>query len=138
MSKKPTSKQKIFKSGDTTILLSKIPSDRRSEWRLKLPLAVEVEGKLPKGKKFSEQTTIENISSSGAYFSLDAAITVGSKLSLIIEIPPELTDGKKIKLRLGGSAIRLKKSTASQKKQDVALNFDEKYSFIEDEHSNSE
>lgn len=138
MSKKPTSKRKIFKSGDTTILLSKIPSDRRSEWRLKLPLAVEVEGKLPKGKKFSEQTTIENISSSGAYFSLDAAITVGSKLNLIIEIPPELTDEKKIKLRLGGSAIRLKKSTSGQKKQDVALNFDEKYSFIEDEQSNSE
>ena len=138
MSKKPTSKRKIFKSGDTTILLSKIPSDRRSEWRLKLPLAVEVEGKLPKGKKFSEQTTIENISSSGAYFSLDAAITVGSKLNLIIEIPPELTDGKKIKLRLGGSAVRLKKSTSGQKKQDVALNFDEKYSFIDNEQSNSE
>ena len=138
MSKKSTSKRKIFKSGDTAILLSKIPSDRRSEWRLKLPLAVEVEGKLPKGKKFTEQTTIENISSSGAYFCLDAAITVGSKLNLIIEIPPELTDGKKIKLRLGGSAIRLKKSTSGQKKQDVALNFDEKYSFIEDEQHNSE
>lgn len=138
MSKKPTSKQKIFKSEDTDILLSKIPSDRRSEWRLKLPLVVEVEGKLPKGKKFSEQTTIENISSSGAYFSLDAAITVGSKLNLIIEIPPELTDGKKIKLRLGGSAVRLKKSTSGQKKQDVALNFDEKYSFIDNEQSNSE
>lgn len=138
MSKKPTSKRKIFKSGDTAILLSKIPSDRRSEWRLKLPLAVEVEGKLPKGKKFSEQTIIENISSSGAYFCLDAAITVGSKLNLIIEIPPELTDGKNIKLRLGGSAVRLKKSTSGQKKQDVALNFDEKYSFIEDEHPNSE
>jgi len=138
MSKKSTSKRKIFKSGDTAILLSKIPSDRRSEWRLKLPLAVEIEGKLPKGKKFTEQTTIENISSSGAYFCLDAAITVGSKLNLIIEIPPELTDGKKIKLRLGGSAVRLKKSTSSQKKQDVALNFDEKYSFIEDEQPNSE
>ena len=138
MSKKPTSKQKVFKSGETAILLSKIPSDRRREWRLKLPLVVEVEGKLPKGKTFKEQTTIENISSSGAYFCLDSAITVGSKLNLIIEIPPDLTDGKNIKLKLGGSAVRLKKSTSGQKKQDVALSFDEKYSFIEEDQSSTE
>ena len=76
--------------------------DRRREWRIDLPLNAIVEGELPQGKLFQEETILENISSTGAYFCLDSGITVGSKLNLIIEIPPEMTEGDKVKLCLGG------------------------------------
>ena len=137
MSKKAQSKSKFENREKTTIFISKIPSDRRGEWRLNLPLPVEVEGELPKGKKFKENTFIKNISSGGAYISLDSAITVGSKLTLTIELPPSLTEEKKVKLSISGYTVRLKKSEKSNKKQDVALSFDENYQFIQDEGQNS-
>ncbi|MBL7084286.1 MAG: PilZ domain-containing protein, partial [Candidatus Aminicenantes bacterium] len=42
-----------------------IEVNRRREWRFDLPLPVKIEGKLPVGKTFKEETKIENISSKG-------------------------------------------------------------------------
>ena len=106
--------------------------DRRREWRIDLPLNAIVEGKLPQGKPFKEETILENISSTGAYFCLDSGITVGSKLNLIIEIPSELTEGKLIKLCLGGLTVRLEEAPSGDKKQGVALRFTTKFEFIKD------
>jgi c-di-GMP-binding flagellar brake protein YcgR len=105
--------------------------NRRKEWRLDLPLTTTVKGKLPNGKSFSEKTTIENISSGGAYLGLDAEITVDAKLELLIEIPSKLTEGKKIKLSLSGSAVRLEKAESKKKKNNVAIRFDKKYKFLD-------
>ena len=120
MTKKPTSKK-------SSNINSNEQFDRRTEWRLELPLTATVEGKLPHGKTFKEETTLENISSTGAYFSLNSKITVGSKLNLLIELPSNLTEGKKLKLCLGGKTVRLQKIDKSEKKQGVALHFDEEF-----------
>jgi hypothetical protein len=112
---------------------SEVAVDRRTEWRLELPLSALVEGDLPQGKKFKEKITLENISSKGAYFCLDSGVTVGSKLHLVIDVPKELTEGKKVKLYLGGLTIRLEEPIKGGKKQGVALRFDEEFSFISDE-----
>ena len=106
--------------------------DRRREWRFELPLSAVVEGDLPTGKKFKEGVVLENISSGGAYFCLDSGVIVGSKLNLVIDVPTELSEGKKIKLSLGGLTIRLEKPSKKGKKQGVALRFRKNFEFLAD------
>ena len=107
--------------------------NRRREWRFELPLPAEIEGHLPEGKKFAEKTILENISSTGAYFSLDSDLVVGAKVNLTIELPPEFTEGKKIKLCLDGETVRLEKKEKQGRKQGVAVRFKRDFRFqVED------
>ncbi len=99
--------------------------NRRFELRLALPLSVIIEGMQANGQNFSEKTFIENISSSGAYFRLQALVTVGAKLLLKIELPSSLSEGQKMSLRLPGQIIRLEKTGTNGNNQGVALNFNE-------------
>ena len=126
-SSKPKAKKNVQKKVKHP---SDIAIDRRREWRFDLPLPVIVEGKIGGEKKYQEKTSLENISSTGAYFCLDADVTVGSKLNLVIEVPSELSPDKKVKLQVGGLAVRLEKPDKKGKKQGVALRFSKKYKFI--------
>jgi len=129
VNKTDTKKQKttIFDENDT---LAELIRNRRNEWRFDLPLPAMVKGVLPQGDTFHEKTTLQNISSGGAYFTLDSSVTVGSKLNLIIDLPPNLTEGKRVRLRLAGLTVRLSRSAGAGKKQGIALRFDEDYEFI--------
>lgn len=104
-----------------------IPEDleinRRREWRFDFPLDTLIEGSLLDGNKFKEETRLENISSGGAYFTLDSGVVVGSKLNLFIELPEKLADGKRMKLRIGGITVRLEKPNKETKRQGVAVRF---------------
>lgn len=104
-----------------------IPDDleinRRREWRFDFPLDTLIEGSLADGNRFKEETLLENISSGGAYFSLDSGVVVGSKLNLFIELPEKLADGKKMRLRIGGITVRLEKPDKKAKRQGVAVRF---------------
>jgi len=104
-----------------------VPEDleinRRREWRFDFPLGTLIEGSAADGAKFKEETHIENISSGGAYFSLDSGVVVGSKLNLYIELPEKLADGKKLRLRIGGITVRLEKPDKKTKRQGVAVRF---------------
>jgi hypothetical protein len=104
-----------------------IKDNRRLEYRLEIPLPAIIEWTHENGQRFSEKTMIENISSTGAYFGLDSLITVGTNLLLKIELPSSLTEGKKLKLSLKGQVVRLEKSKSKEKKQGVALYFDEEF-----------
>jgi len=108
-----------------------IPEDleinRRREWRFDFPLEAFVEGSLANGNKFKEDTRLENISSGGAYFSLDSGVVVGSKLNLYIELPEKLADGKRLKLRIGGITVRLEKPDKKAKHQGVAVRFSDDF-----------
>lgn len=117
---------------ESKVILTRIDrkSDRRQEWRFELPLTAVVEGILPNGEKFREETVVENISSGGAYFSIDSGVTLESKLELIIELPDKVTGGKKTTLRLEGKTVRLEKLDKKQKTQGIALTFDEEFKFI--------
>ena len=104
-----------------------VPEDleinRRREWRFEFPLDTFIEGSLADGNKFKETTQLENISSGGAYFTLDSGVVVGSKLNLYIELPEKLADGKKLRLRVGGITVRLEKPDKKTKRQGVAVRF---------------
>ena len=97
--------------------------NRRREWRFDFPLDTLIEGSLADGAKFKEETHLENISSGGAYFTLDSGVVVGSKLNLYIELPEKLADGKKMRMRIGGITVRLEKPNKKAKRQGVAVRF---------------
>lgn len=120
-------KKSTEKKTDSAKSSEDVRFNRRKEWRLELPLKAAVQGTLPQGQKFSEETTLANISSTGAYFYLDSAITIGSKLELSIDVPAELSEGRPLRLRLAGEAVRLEKSDLKGKKQGVALRFDKEF-----------
>ena len=118
MTKKAASKKKTAKP---------VPEDleinRRREWRFDFPLDTLIEGSLADGAKFKEETHLENISSGGAYFTLDSGVVVGSKLNLYIDLPEKLADGKKLRMRIGGITVRLEKPDKKTKRQGVAVRF---------------
>ena len=97
--------------------------NRRREWRFDFPLDTLIEGSLADGAKFKEETHLENISSGGAYFTLDSGVVVGSKLNLYIDLPEKLADGKKLRMRIGGITVRLEKPDKKTKRQGVAVRF---------------
>ncbi len=122
------------KAAERTKKKEAIPSfqaNRRREWRFELPLATVIEGRLPHGVKFSEKTTLDNISATGAYFCLDSGIIVGAHLNLIIDLPKNLTGGKDIKLYLGGITVRLEEPDKKGKRQGVAIRFNGDFKFLE-------
>ncbi|MEN6560431.1 MAG: PilZ domain-containing protein [Acidobacteriota bacterium] len=97
--------------------------NRRREWRFDFPLDTLIEGSLADGARFKEETHLENISSGGAYFTLDSGVVVGSKLNLFIDLPDKLADGKKLRMRIGGITVRLEKPDKKTKRQGVAVRF---------------
>ena len=105
-------------------------ANRRREWRFELPLPTLIEGKLPRGEKFKEQTLLENISSGGAYFTLDSGLVVGSKLNIIIDLPEKLAEERPVKIQLGGVTVRLEEIGKTGKKQGVAVRFHKNYKFV--------
>ncbi|MDD8020349.1 MAG: PilZ domain-containing protein [Acidobacteriota bacterium] len=131
MTEKTNSKKKPRKAKSVT--KPAVDVNRRQEWRFELPLPAEIEGLLPAGKKFAEKTILENISSTGAYFSLDSNLVVGSKVNLTIELPPGFTEGRKVKLCLDGVTVRLEKKEEKGRKQGVAVRFKRDFRFqVED------
>jgi c-di-GMP-binding flagellar brake protein YcgR len=118
MTKKAAPKKKKGKA-----LPEDLEINRRREWRFDFPLETLIEGSLADGCKFKEATSLENISSGGAYFTLDSGVVVGSKLNLYIELPEKLADGKKLRLRVGGITVRLEKPDKKTKRQGVAVRF---------------
>ena len=109
-----------------------LQANRRREWRLDLPLSTMIEGRLPHGEKFAESTTLQNISATGAYFCLDSGVVVGSRLNLMIELPKNLTAGKKVRLNLGGITVRLEEPDKKGKRQGVAIRFSKDFKFVAD------
>jgi c-di-GMP-binding flagellar brake protein YcgR len=123
MTKKPAAKKKGVPKKKTKPLPEDLEINRRREWRFDFPLEMLIEGSLADGAKFKEQTKLENISSGGAYFTMDSGVVVGSKLNLFIELPEKLADGKRLRMRVGGITVRLEKPDKKTKRQGVAVRF---------------
>ncbi|NQT78855.1 MAG: PilZ domain-containing protein [Candidatus Aminicenantes bacterium] len=132
---KKTPSKKSHKKRKT---LSDSKINRRREWRFVLPLPAKIRGILSKGKKFVEHTTVQNISSTGAYFCLDSGVVIGSKLNLVIDLPKELSRGENLKLCLGGLTVRLEEPDKEKKRQGVALRFHKDFKIIPEEELKKE
>jgi len=123
MTKKAAPKKKAVTKRKAKTLPEDLEINRRREWRFDFPLETLIEGSLADGAKFKEATHLENISSGGAYFTLDSGVVVGSKLNLYIELPEKLADGKRLRMRVGGITVRLEKPDEKTNRQGVAVRF---------------
>jgi c-di-GMP-binding flagellar brake protein YcgR len=123
MTKKAAPKKTAVIKKKAKTLPEDLEINRRREWRFDFPLETLIEGSLADGAKFKEATHLENISSGGAYFTLDSGVVVGSKLNLYIELPEKLADGKRLRMRVGGITVRLEKPDKKTKRQGVAVRF---------------
>jgi len=104
--------------------------NRRHEWRFELPLPALVEGRVLRGEAFKEMTVLEDISSGGARFGLNAPVVVGAKLKFMVNIPPKAAGGKPVQLTLRGTAVRLEKPERGSTQQIVAVRFSRLFRFV--------
>lgn len=104
--------------------------NRRREWRFELPLPARVEGRIPGGEAFQETTVLEDISSGGARFGMNAPVIVGTKLKIVVDVPPKAAGGKTVKLTLRGTAVRLEKPGRGATGQIIAVRFGKLFRFV--------
>jgi len=97
-----------------------------------LPLPTLVEGRDAAGKSFREKTVLFYISHQGASFNLRNVIALGSKLKLIIDLPPALAEDRNLKLVINGKVALVEANNSHPGKQRVSLRFENKYFIKED------
>jgi len=103
--------------------------NRRREWRFDLPLPARVEGKIARGEAFKEMTVLKDISSGGARFGMTAPVVVGTKLKIVVDVPPKAAGGRILHLALRGTAVRLEKPERGATGQLVAVRFSKLFKF---------
>lgn len=99
----------------------------RKDQIFNLPLPTLVEGQDAAGKAFKEKTVLFYISHQGASFNLINFIALGSKLKLIIDLPPSLAEDKNLKLVINGRVALVEANNSHPSKQRVSLRFESKY-----------
>jgi len=81
-----------------------------------------IEAAWPTGPSFKEATHLENISSGGAYFTLDSGSS-SVQAEPVHRASREVADGKKLRMRVGGITVRLERPDKKTKRQGVAVRF---------------
>jgi hypothetical protein len=99
----------------------------RKDQIFNLPLPTVVEGRDAGGRSFQEKTVLFYISYHGASFNLANAITLGSRLKLIIDLPPSLSDDQNLKLVINGKVALVESNHSQHLRQRVSLRFENKY-----------
>jgi hypothetical protein len=105
------------------------PSEKndRKEQIFNLPLPTVVEGHDAAGRPFQEKTVLFYISHHGATFNLANSITLSSKLKLIIDLPPSLSDDQNLKLVVNGRVALVESHHSQTSRNRVSLRFENKY-----------
>jgi hypothetical protein len=107
-------------------LLSSSKAERKDQI-FNLPLPTAVEGRDAAGRSFQEKTVLFYISHHGASFNLVNSITLGSKLKLIIDLPPSLSDDQNLKLVISGKVALVEANHSHHSRHRVSLRFENKY-----------
>lgn len=101
--------------------------NERKDQVFNLPLPTVVEGRDATGRAFQERTVLFYISYHGASFNLTNAIALSSKLKLIIDLPPSLSDDQNLKLVINGKVVLVEANSSQYSRQRVSLRFESKY-----------
>jgi hypothetical protein len=107
--------------------LSPPEKNERKEQIFNLPLPTAVEGRDAVGRSFREKTVLFYISHHGASFNLASSVTLGSKLKLIIDLPPSLGDDQNLKLVVNGRVALVEAHPTQTFRNRVSLRFENKY-----------
>lgn len=101
------------------------PGHRERDFDLYLPAIVS--GHNAQGKDFIERTEITTISSFQANFSLKSRVTVGTKLSAVLEIPKTHILENNLKLKISGTVSFAREDSADSTRQIICLKLDRGY-----------
>ena len=109
-----------------------MPGREERDFDLYLPAIVS--GLNAQGKDFIERTEITTISSSLANFSLRSKVTVGTKLSAVLDIPKTLILENNLKLRISGNVSYAREDSGDSSKQLICLKLDRGYRIYSDKN----
>lgn len=98
-----------------------------------IPLQTLIEGKDVSGNPFNEKTVLSYISHNGSSFWMANPIPVGSELRLTIDLPPNLSDDKNLKLIIKGRVVFVEAPKDQDLRHRVSLKFENKYIIKRDE-----
>lgn len=93
----------------------------------KLSLPMSVEGPDPEGAFFHEETTLAYMSHQGALFPLKNAVSLGSRLKLVVALPPKLGEGRALKLVVKGTIVDVEAGEGDGAPPQVALRLESRY-----------
>lgn len=99
----------------------------RHENGFNMSLPMLVEGTDAAGVEFKEETILSFMSHKMATFDLKAPVLAGTKLKLIVALPPRLSEGDDLKLAVRGDVFLVEASPEDQSKQRVFLNLESRY-----------
>lgn len=100
---------------------------RPAERGFKLSLPMKVEGPDPDGTFFREETTLSYMSHQGALFPLRNAVALGSRLKLVVALPPKLGEGRTLKLVVKGTIVDVDAGDGDAEAPQVALRLESRY-----------
>ncbi len=100
---------------------------RPAERGFKLSLPMTVEGPDPEGTFFHEETTLSYMSHQGALFPLRNAVALGSRLKLVVALPPKLGEGRTLKLVVKGTIVDVEAGDGDTDAPQVALRLESRY-----------
>ena len=115
-----------------TLPLTAAKGDKRDQV-FNLPLTTVVEGRDAEGLPFKEKTALFYISHQGAAFGLSRPVMLGTKLRMVVDLPPNLAADKNLKLVIRGEVALVEELTPSPFQQRVSVRFETKY-FIKEEN----
>ncbi len=106
---------------------------RPAERGFKLALPMTVEGPDPDGTFFHEETTLSFMSHQGALFPLRNPVSLGSRLKLVVALPPKLGEGRTLKLVVKGTIVDVDAGEGDDAAPQVALRLESRYIIQADE-----
>lgn len=95
------------------------------EFYMSLPLTVS--GLDKKDQEFTEKSVLLSISSREASFILSTPVKVESTLRLVMDLPPKLSQGKKLQLVLKGTVKDVQPLAGNHGSRKVHLRLDSRY-----------
>jgi len=110
---------------------------RPAERGFKLSLPMKVEGPDPEGTFFHEETTLSYMSHQGALFPLRNAVALGSRLKLVVALPPKLGEGRTLKLVVKGTIVDVDAGDGDADAPQVALRLESRYIIQAEEGPNA-
>lgn len=101
-----------------------IENERRAAERLELHLPSKVFAHPSDGEAISRETTLENVSSKGAYFYIEDPLPPNTSVELEIDLPKSMPSSTNLKLNFKGIVVRLEPPRQQPGRHGVAVRFD--------------
>lgn len=108
--------------------MQSVMEQKRKHRRYGVSLPIHIESEKEDGSVLSEDTITQDLSARGVYLVLSDDLELSSKIQMELTLPPEITQGKAVRVRCRGRVVRIDRKNGD-KSIGVAATID-KYEFI--------